>query len=147
MKPRSSGRLRLQSADPAVAPSIDLGYFTDVADMPRMIEAMRRARELARTPPLADLVIDEIAPGTRVGDDPHALEDAIHDGILTYHHPVATCRMGPSDDPGSVVDPRGRVHGLEHLWVIDASIMPTLPAANTNIPTIMVAERCAAWLQ
>jgi choline dehydrogenase len=145
MKPRSSGRLWLRSADPAAAPCIDLGFFTDPADMPRMIEAVRLARLLARTPPLADLVLDEIVPGPAV--DEEALEDVIRAGAVSYHHPVATCRMGPAGDPGAVVDARGRVHGIERLWVVDASIMPTIPAANTNLPTIMVAERCAAWLR
>jgi choline dehydrogenase-like flavoprotein len=55
--------------------------------------------------------------------------------------------MGPADDPGSVVDSRGAVHGIDGLSVIDASIMPSIPAANTNVPTIMIAERCAAWLR
>lgn len=147
VKPRSAGRLWLRSADPAAAPCIDLGFFTDPADMPRMIEVMRKARALARTPQLAAMVLGEIAPGPAVGDDDEALANAIHAGILSYHHPVATCRMGPAHDPGAVVDARGRVHGIEQLWVIDASIMPTIPAANTNLPTMMVAERCAAWLQ
>jgi choline dehydrogenase-like flavoprotein len=55
--------------------------------------------------------------------------------------------MGPDPEAGAVVDAHGYVYGVEHLWVIDASIMPTIPAANTNLPTIMVAERCAAWLK
>jgi choline dehydrogenase len=114
--------------------------------MPRMIEAVRLARRLARTLPLSDLVVDEIIPGYAVEED-DALEEAVRQGSVSYHHPVATCRMGPAGDPGAVVDARGRVHGIERLWVIDASIMPTIPAANTNLPTIMVAERCAAWLQ
>jgi len=147
MKPRSTGRLWLRSSDPAAAPCIDLGYFTDPADMARMIEVMRMARALARTPSLAAMVLGEVAPGPTVGDDDEALANAIHAGILSYHHPVATCRMGPANDPGAVVDARGRVHGIAQLWVVDASIMPTIPAANTNLPTMMVAERCAAWLQ
>ena len=147
MKPRSSGRLWLRSSDPSAAPCIDPGYFTDPADMPRMIEAIRMTRVLARTPPLADLVLDEVAPGDDVENSDDALRNAIYAGILTYHHPVATCRMGPASDPGAVVDATGRVYGIEQLWVVDASIMPTIPAANTNLPTIMVAERCAAWLQ
>lgn len=147
VKPRSSGRLWLRSADPMTPPCIDLGYFTDPADMPRMVEAMRIARKLAHTSPLADLVVDEISLGSHIGDGEDEIESAVHGGVLSYHHPVATCRMGPASDAGAVVDAKGRVHGIEQLWVIDASIMPTIPSANTNLPTIMVAERCAAWLQ
>jgi choline dehydrogenase len=66
--------------------------------------------------------------------------------VSTYHHPVGTCRMGADPDGGAVVAARGRVHGLEHLHVADASIMPTIPSANTNLPAIMVAERVASWL-
>jgi len=64
----------------------------------------------------------------------------------TYFHAVGTCRMGREDARGAVVDAPGRVRGVGGLWVVDASIMPTIPAANTNIPTIVVAERCEAWL-
>jgi choline dehydrogenase len=66
--------------------------------------------------------------------------------VSTYHHPVGTCRMGADPDGGAVVAARGRVHGLEHLHVAYASIMPTIPSANTNLPAIMVAERVASWL-
>jgi choline dehydrogenase-like flavoprotein len=66
--------------------------------------------------------------------------------VGSYHHPVSTCRMGPSTAAMAVVDARGNVHGVEDLSVIDASIMPAIPGANTNLPTIMLAERCAAWL-
>lgn len=59
----------------------------------------------------------------------------------TYHHPVGTCAMGTSPEAGAVVDPSGRVHGIEGLFVIDASIMPDIPSANTHVPTVMVAER------
>jgi choline dehydrogenase len=147
VKPRSSGGLWLHSLDPTAAPCIDLGYFTDAADLPRMAAAMRLARGIARTQPLADLVVHEMAPGSAVADDDEALESALYQGVRTYHHPVGTCRMGPADDAGAVVDRGGKVRGLEQLWVIDASIMPTVPAANTNLPTIMVAERCADWLE
>jgi choline dehydrogenase-like flavoprotein len=75
------------------------------------------------------------------------LGSAIRSRIRTIHHPVGTCRMGPAGEADAVVDARGKVHGMDGLYVVDASIMPTVPAANTNLPTIMVAERCAAWLQ
>jgi len=74
------------------------------------------------------------------------LEAAVLAEVESYHHPVRTCRMGPDTDRMAVVGPQGKVHGVEGLWIVDASIMPTIPAANTNLPTILIAERCAAWL-
>ncbi|MHC4569440.1 MAG: GMC oxidoreductase, partial [Planctomycetota bacterium] len=124
-------------------PRIELGYFTDPDDMPRMLEAVRAARELVHTSPLSDLAVRELSP---VPDGDVELEKVIRAAVRSYHHPVGTCRIGPNAEAGAVVDARGRVHGIEGLMVVDASIMPTIPAANTNLPTIMVAERCAAWL-
>jgi choline dehydrogenase len=147
MKPASRGTLRLRSADPSDAPIIDLGYFRDAGDLPRMIEGVRIARRLSRTRPLADLLIEEQYPGPDVSDDTVGLERAVLDRVETYHHPAGTCHMGPPSDSGAVVDARGSVYGVEGLSVIDASIMPEIPAANTNIPTIMIAERCADWLR
>jgi choline dehydrogenase len=146
VKPRSHGRLRLHSADPTDAPLIDLGYFTNPDDLPRLVEAARLAWELAQRPPLADLLLAEQAPGPESWDTPGGLEAAIRAGVRSYHHPTGTCLMGPASDPMAVVDSRGRVRGVEGLSVVDASIMPEIPAGNTNLPTIMVAERCAAWL-
>jgi choline dehydrogenase len=143
IKPQSRGRLRLRSADPEVAPHIELGYFTDPDDMPRMLEAVAIARGLVRTSPLSDLVVRELSPAP---DSDVELEEHIRAAVRSYHHPVGTCRMGPDPEAGAVVDARGRVHGVKGLMVVDASIMPTIPAANTNLPTIMIAERCAAWL-
>jgi choline dehydrogenase len=144
-KPLSRGWLRLRSADPAEAPVIDPGYFTHPNDMPRMIEVLRAARQLSRTPPLSDWTVQELYPGPQVTDSAD-LEAAVLARLDTYHHPVGTCRMGPAKDAMAVVDARGNVHGVEDLSVIDASIMPTIPGANTNLPTIMLAERCAARL-
>lgn len=146
VKPHSHGRVWLRSIDPSAAPCIDLGYFSHPDDKPRMVEAIRMARQLARTPPLVDLVTQEVFPGQQVSDSPTDLERAIRAEVETYHHPVGTCAMGPATNTEAVVDHRGNVHGVECLSVIDASIMPTIPSANTNLPTIMVAERCAAQL-
>jgi choline dehydrogenase len=146
MTPRSRGTVQLRSSEPGDAPRIDLGLFSDPGDMPRMLDAIRVARHLAATEPLRGLLGDELMPGTAAVDD-DALEAAVRAGCEIYHHPVGTCRMGRADDPDAVVDSRGAVHGMRGLSVIDASIMPSIPAANTNVPTIMVAERCAAWLR
>jgi len=98
-----------------------------------LAEAEELARALAATPPLSDLVTRELRP-----------ETPIVERTSTYHHPVGTCRMGPAGDPGAVV--AGRVHGMARLRVVDASIMPSIPAANTNLPTMMVAERIASFM-
>jgi choline dehydrogenase len=145
-KPLSRGWLRLRSPDPVEAPAIDPGYFIHPDDMPRMIEVIREARRLSGTPPLADWTIEELYPGPQVSD-PADLGAAVLTRLDTYHHPVGTCHMGPATDAMAVVDARGNVRGVEDLSAIDASIMPTIPGANTNLPTIMLAERCAAWLK
>jgi choline dehydrogenase len=146
MKPLSRGSLRLSTSDPAAPPVIDLGFFTDPGDMPRVIHAVRVARRLAMTPPLSDVALQEIFPGSQITDVATDLEPAIRNRAGTYFHPVGTCRMGPVGDTGAVVDAKGSVYGVEGLYVVDASIMSTIPAANTNLPTLMLAERCSAWL-
>jgi choline dehydrogenase len=146
LKPASRGRVCLQSADPAAPPTIDLGYFTDPADLPRFLAAVRTARGLAREAPLARLTAREIFPGSGVSDCEADLMAAIGPEIGAYHHPVGTCRMGPAGDAQAAVDARGRVHDVDGVHVVDASIMPTIPSANTNLPTLMIAERCADWL-
>jgi choline dehydrogenase len=146
LKPCSRGCLRLRSSNPKAPPVIDLGYFTHPKDIPRMIEVVRAARRIVKTPPLSRLLRHEMFPGSRVSSD-SGLESAIRAAVGTYHHPVGTCRMGSAGDNEAVVDSQGRVQGVDGLSVIDASIMPTIPAANTNLPTIMVAECCSEWLK
>ena len=146
--PFSRGWVRLRSADPADPPRINVAHLRHRDDMRRMIEATLIARAISRTDPLAGVVDGtELAPGPAVGDDDaDALAASVASRVSTYHHPVGTCRMGADPDGGAVVDARGRVHGIEHLRVADASIMPTIPSANTNLSAIMVAERVASWL-
>ncbi len=86
------------------------------------------------------------SPGPEVWEDDTSLGGWLRAHVWTYHHPVGTCAMGPEADAGAVVDSSGRVHGLDGLAVADASVMPDIPSANTNLPTIMLAERLAAAL-
>ena len=104
---------------------------------------MRKARELLSTEPVANLIDQEMAPGDDVRGDDEVLDWIRHNAETTYH-PVGTCKMG--HDPMAVVDDRLRVHGIAGLRVADASIMPTLTSGNTNAPTIMIGEKCAAMV-
>jgi choline dehydrogenase len=144
----SRGSVRLRSADPADPPRIEIGHLRHPRDMARMIEATLHARQLSRTPPLAGFVTGaELAPGPAVSDDDMAaLEVSIRGRAGTYHHPVGTCAMGPYPGDGAVVDSRGAVYGISGVWVADASVMPAIPAANTNLSTIVIAEHMAQWL-
>jgi choline dehydrogenase len=146
IKPLSRGWLRIRSPDPNDPPVISLGYFVDPSDMPRMVEAVRVARSLANTMPLSRITVNELFPGPAHTNSFDDLQAAVLARVETYHHPVGTCAMGGDSDTGAVVDARAAVHGVEGLSVVDASIIPTIPGANTNLPTIMVAERCAALI-
>lgn len=145
---RSRGSVRLRSRDPADPPRIDVAHLRDDEDLQRMVEATLEARRLSRTPPLSDLVLGpEISPGVGVRDEDRAgLARSIRSRVGSYHHPVGTCAMGPDPAGGAVVGPRGAVHGVDGMWVADASVMPAIPSANTNLSTIAVAERIATWL-
>lgn len=146
MTPRSRGALRLASADPASAPLIDHGYLSDAdgEDLAVLLDGVALGRALARQPPLAALLGDELLPGAGAGRE--ALGGIARRFCQHYAHPVGTCRMGPAGERDAVVDARGRVHGLDNAWVADASLMPVIPRANTNMPVLVVAQRVAGWL-
>ena len=146
MKPRSRGRLRLRSVAPDAPPEIDLGHLTDPRDLPRLLMGVQAARQIVRTAAMRELALQEVHSGTAWSGADMSLEDAVRAEAQSYHHPVGTCRMGPASDGMAVVDAQGSVHDIKGLRVVDASIMPTIPAANTNLPTIMIAERCAVWM-
>jgi choline dehydrogenase len=146
-RPRSRGHMSLASADPHEAPRIDLDYCTDPEDMRRMIEGVRMCWEASQSPELAPFV-DRVAPldeETVRSDD--ALADYIRNTARTTFHPVGTARMGPDGDRNAVVDAHGRVRGVDGLRVVDASIMPNIVNCNTNLTSIMIGERVAAWMQ
>jgi choline dehydrogenase-like flavoprotein len=136
----SRGTLRLRSADPTWAPAIDGGYLTDERDLDALVCGIEKAREIAATGPLAAVLAEEWSPGGTVHSR-EGLRQAVRDTLESLYHPVSSCRMGTDDD--AVVDPQLRVHGVDGLRVVDASVMPTLVRGNTNAPTIMIAERAA----
>lgn len=138
--PKSSGSVRLQSANPAVPPRIDHAYLTDDYDVALSIRGYRLAQQLGQTEAFAPY-----RSGIAIPDKPlteaAAIEAHIRAKGMTFYHPSSTCRMGT--DPLAVVDPELRLRGVSGLRVVDASVMPTIVRGNTNAPTIMIAERAA----
>ena len=145
MRPRSTGRLSVESTDPHVAPQIELNYLGDPHDTARLVEAWRIGRDLCRIEPMASLVQCLLVDDATLDDD-DALASVIRDQISTTFHPAGTAPMGRDSDGRAVVDAHGRVFGIDGLRVVDASIMPTSVRSNTNLTVIMMAERIAAWM-
>ena len=112
-------------------------------DVDAMIAGVRLARKLAEQPALKPYIAEEVVPGPAVRSDEQLIEDIRNRGVSNLH-PVGTCRMGTGRD--AVVDPRLRVHGIRGLRVADASIMPLVVGGNTNAPSIMIGEKCAAMV-
>ena len=145
LRPRSTGRVTLRSADHADPPTIDPGYLRDPdgADYAALAEGLRMCMRIAEQPALAALLGDIVQPA---GDDgPDLVDSAIRCYAQTLYHPVGTCRMG--SDPDSVVDPHLRVRGVQALRVVDASVMPQIIRGHTHAPTVMVAERASDLLR
>ena len=139
--------MRIGFARSAVLPIVDHGFLSDDEgrDVTTLASGIRLARRLAAAPAMEGLLRDERAPGPGIPDG--GLEGYMRGSVGGYWHPVGTCRMGPAGDAGAVVDPTGRLHGSENVYVADASIMPTIPASNTHLPAIAVAERIAELLR
>jgi choline dehydrogenase len=138
IRPQSRGRITLRSSNPFEPPAIQPNYLASQADLHVLLEGVKLARRLAEATAFNAFRGAEVYPGSQAQID-EAVCDYIRNNAETCYHPVGTCRMG--DDPLAVVDARLRVHGIESLRVVDASIMPTIVSGNTNAPTIMIAEK------
>jgi len=146
-RPKSAGSVRLKSADPAEQPHIDINLLAEEEDTRRMADGVRVAWRLLTSEPIAAITEEILGPPREVVEDDAMLREFLHARVNHLVHPVGTCKMGPASDPMAVVDPAGRVHGLEGLRVADASIMPNIPRANTNLTAIMIGERVAAMMR
>lgn len=139
--PKSRGNVRIKSIDPFEQPHIDPNYFGEDADRKVIVEGVKILRKIYSQPSYRDLWDTEVIPGEDVQTDEQIWDYVRHNGGTVFHC-VGTCRMG--SDAGAVVDPDLRVRGVENLRVIDASVMPQITSANTNAPTLMIAEKGAA---
>jgi choline dehydrogenase len=142
--PESRGEISLRSADPFDAPAIRANYLSTDADLRTMIAGVRLARRLAHAKAFDQFRGEELHPGAAQQSDSEIVE-FLRDELETLYHPVGTCKMG--SDVLAVVDARLRVLGIERLRVVDASIMPRVPAGNTNAPVMMIAEKAAEMIR
>jgi len=141
-KPKSRGRVKITSADTAASPSILFNYLAADEDRDAWRRCIRLTREIINQPAMDAYRGEEIQPGAQVASD-EEIDRWVRENVESAYHPAGTCKMGRADDPMSVVDAECRVHGLDNLRVIDASVFPTLPNGNINAPVIMVAEKMA----
>ncbi|MFV0245964.1 MAG: GMC family oxidoreductase [Qingshengfaniella sp.] len=143
MRPKSRGRLGLQSTDPADPPRFEAAALAHPEDLDTLRRGVRLARDICAQPELRDILAEEIWPGPDLSSaiGSNTLDDAIRKHARTIFHPAGTCRMGP--DAGAVVDLDLRVNGVENLRVADCSIMPALVSGNTNAPAMMIGGKAA----
>ncbi len=144
LHPRSRGRVELKSPDPRALPAVTLNLLSHPADLATLRAGIRAARRIYRTEPQAALTGRELLPGAAIDSD-ESLDAFIRETANVAMHPVGTCAIGRGDE--AVVDPELRVIGVEGLRVVDASVMPTVPGANTNATTVMIAEKAADLLR
>ena len=143
----SAGELRLQSADPNVQPQLEYRYLEDEFDRRRMREMVRTGVKLAEHEEFRDIIEERIEPTDAELATDEALNEYLLREVTTGQHISGTCKMGPASDAMAVVDQFGRVHGLQNLRVVDASIMPNCIRANTNVTTMMLGERIADFIR
>jgi choline dehydrogenase len=145
LNPTSRGEVRIRTPKPDDAPSIAPHYLSTDADRQIAAESLRLTRRIVAQQALAKYRPQEVKPGVQFQTDAELAQLAGDIGT-TIFHPVGTTKMGPAADPMAVVDARLRVHGVRGLRVVDAGVMPTITSGNTNAPTLMIAERAAAWI-
>ncbi len=146
LNPSSRGSVQIRCADPAQAPLIAPNYLSTEADLQVAAASLRLTRHIVAQPALAAFQPQEYKPGAQYESEAD-LRRLAGDIATTIFHPVGTCKMGTAEDPMAVVDSRLRVRGVVGLRVVDASVMPTITSGNTNAPTLMIAEKAAAWIR
>ena len=145
--PLSAGELTLTSAEPQIQPKLDYHSLTETQDRERFREAVRTCVRIFGHQGFDDIIQERTSPSETDLASDASLDSWLDSNVGVAGHTCGTCKMGPSSDPSAVVDQFCRVHGLDGLRVIDASVMPEITRANTNATTIMIAERAADFIR
>lgn len=143
----STGTVRLASADPHAAPITEQHFCEDERDLARLVACFRDTVAFTRTRAMSELIAEVTFPDPRRGLSDESIADLVRRLAASGFHPCATARMGPASDPAAVVDQYGRCHAVDGLAVADASIMPAVPRANTNLTSIMIGEMIGEWVR
>ena len=141
--PQGAGELSITSSDANEQPRLDYRFLEDPSDRLRLREAVRECAQLFEDPGFKRVIDSRISPTEEEIASDELLDAWIAGTVSIAGHTCRTCKMGPASDPEAVVDQYCQVRGVEGLRVIDASVMPEIPRANTNATTIMIAERAA----
>lgn len=142
MAPRSRGRMWITGRDPEAPPTIETKYLTDEdgRDAAALVYALKVFRTVMQSPPMSSLNQGELEPWALLQTEEEIISQ-LKQSIANYSHASGTCKMGPESDPASVVDARGKVHGMDNLYVADASIIPVIPLANTNLTSMLIGMK------
>jgi choline dehydrogenase len=145
LRPKARGSVKLRSANPDDQPLVDCNFFGDPDDLRQTLASLKTARRLLETEPFKGKIADEILPGRSLQDE-QSLAKFAGQTVKTNYHPSGSLRMGPDNDPMSVVDGRLRVRGVDGLRVIDCSIIPFIPSGNTNAPAMAIGSKAASMI-
>ena len=145
LRPESRGHVHIKTQDSREPPKIQPDYLSDPADRKVAADAIKLTRKIVSSPAMKKFEPEEFKPGIEFASDDDLAREAGNIGT-TIFHPVGTCKMGPSSDNMAVVDQRLKVHGIQGLRVVDASVMPTITSGNTNSPTLMIAEKASEMI-
>lgn len=143
--PKSRGEMLLRSSNPDDAPIIDPHFLEDPADAETLLDGIELVREVMKHPEMGDMITQELHPGEAEYPTREEMRKELPNRVCTVYHPVGTCKMGIGDD--AVVDPQLKVRGIEGLRVADAAIIPSITGGNTNVPAIVIGERCASFIR
>ena len=145
LRPKARGTVRLRSTNPIETPMVDLNFFGHEDDLDLTVDALRAARKIIRAAPMADLMAEELMPGTEVQSDKD-WRAYCGEKVKTNYHPVGTAKMGPANDPNAVLDTTLSVRGVRNLRVIDCSSIPFIPSGNTNAIALVLGYRAAGFV-